>query len=304
MELPNDLTNSALKAELSNEKSLLSLENILSDEVNELNKLHKRNNRSSEERIPEEELKKQFNQVVTDVNNFLGVENNQPDVKYKECADLKLESAVTFFGNAYLSASVPLAAYAAATSHYAYALGFLAAGGVASCFAGMANSIAKETQIKPGENQILLNSSEKTSLIPEAAHGYTAFLQKNLGMPGESICWEGSARGVQKTIAKQYAEEENNPDYMRNVFETSVPELLSAYMGLCQEMNKNPKQSLLKDARTSIIPKLDNNYRNRHKKGPKISDHALGNAWASVKAANNGEPQEMYRKLFQGTKYN
>ena len=311
-----DLSNETLQKEFINpdspdasKENLLALEEILNRETKEFNalqRLKKSKQMHMGEKIPEEELSDSLQEVASHVNLILHTSNDSlPDVKYTnmlgKTSDFK-EDATIMAGYAYLLAGLGLAAYTAMNSDPYLATLTAEAGIIGGLCGSFVHYNTKNTEFDTLSNRIFLDKAPRTKTIPDLAHAYTAYLQHQQGNnPQNSIFNEGQARGVQKEIAKTYKEAENNEAFMYDVLKPS--ELKGAYLWACRQLGKEPNSSVLRDADTgNVLDRVDIAYRASKAKEP--TPHALGNAIFSVWEANNKESRKMYKKLFQGTKYN
>ena len=117
------------------------------------------------------------------------------------------------------------------------------------------------------EKLITVAPLRRTSLIPGIAHEYAHYIhyRKGLGDLCYDLFAEGHARGVERHIAEEYKEKEDNEAFLYDILEETACELKYAYIWVCKELDKKPKKSLLKVG----------------DKG-KIFEHDLGNAFFSI----------------------
>ncbi|MEM2121041.1 MAG: hypothetical protein QXU20_00045 [Candidatus Woesearchaeota archaeon] len=151
------------------------------------------------------------------------------------------------------------------------------------------------------EKKITLEKEEYTKIVTVLAHEYTHHIQNNKlrdhfkkVMPTKYIAFlEGHARGVERFIAKEYSENENNYAFWYNVLDRVVGELKCVYKWLCINFEKEPKEILL-NTETSIDERLDFRLK-RHKKP---SYHAIGNSLFLIYELKHGN--DVYKKIIKG----
>ena len=90
--------------------------------------------------------------------------------------------------------------------------------------------------------------SNAVNVVGDFSHEYAHVIQvlKNLGLEIRGAVSEGHARGVQRTIAKAFAEQYDNPAYNYRPSEHTLQDLKDAYLFTCKKKHRNPKKSLTK----------------------------------------------------------
>ena len=135
---------------------------------------------------------------------------------------------------------------------------------------------------------IELVEAPRSSFIPVTAHEYAHHLQqiKRLLFRQYFTFLEGHARGVERTIAEQYREKEDNEAFLWDISNKTVEELKLAYQWACASLGEKPKKSLGK-TRTQyggFFTKQD--------------PHTLGNALFRLYEAIHGK--DIYRQAIHG----
>jgi hypothetical protein len=123
------------------------------------------------------------------------------------------------------------------------------------------------------------------------AHEYTHHVQKVMGFYYRKsinlgFALEGHARCVGKHIATLYNRTRDNPAYLHHYLSTSVPELATAYVWLCNSFNVTPNAKLAESAEEYVG------------KRSKLPPHTLGNAL--FKVYEHAEGRQMSADILHG----
>ncbi len=121
------------------------------------------------------------------------------------------------------------------------------------------------------DKKIRLGIDNSVSVVADIAHEYTHVIQllKNLGLEIRGAIKEGHARGVERGIAKIFAEQYDNPAYNYSSTERTARELKDAYLFICKKNHRSPRESIRKldvpNKRTLVhiflgIPSLSHHY--------------------------------------------
>lgn len=151
---------------------------------------------------------------------------------------------------------------------------------------------------RSSETVILERGLPRTTLIPLAAHEYAHHIQHARGLDGNEyfILKEGHARGVERHVAEEYREREDNEAFLYHILDETVGEFKSAYLWMCRKVHHQPKRSLLK-----IKTSRDYHERIERLMKRKPTPHALGNVLFSIREARYGRLDygDMLRRDFQ-----
>lgn len=106
-------------------------------------------------------------------------------------------------------------------------------------------TLPHEGVYRPRSRNIVVQPYKRAILIPILVHEYTHCVQHFAGIPltMQSLL-EGHARGVEKLIASEYAEKENNQAFLYWTFNRIVDELRKLYKHLCKTFRKEPQQKI------------------------------------------------------------
>ena len=123
------------------------------------------------------------------------------------------------------------------------------------------------------------------------AHEYVHHVQKVMGFyHRKSInmggALEGHARGVGKYMANLFSQERDDPTYLHDYLDRSIPELATAYVWLCRKLDTAPDAKLAQSAR-----------RFANETGG-LSVHTLGNSLFKIYQRAKG--QEMLSDMVHG----
>ncbi len=128
------------------------------------------------------------------------------------------------------------------------------------------------------EGTVVIKKESRTLQIPTIAHEYTHHVQNSV-RGSFTMLAEGIARGVERHIAKMYAEKEDNPSFLYDSTMTTTRELGTGYINLCKAIGIPYKKALIESANSMLNEDCDRGF-----------DHyAFGVTYLSVEEANTGK---------------
>ena len=150
----------------------------------------------------------------------------------------------------------------------------------AQCF--IAYRVHPEERSEYCNNLISLEQKSRVKIIGDIAHEYAHHLQANIlinifrhGSMNPLI--EGLARNAERFVVDRYAERIDNPAYIQEALDLSIPELISVRNAINELNNDSCKHT-------------EGHYMIG------VSDHAIGNAYMRVKEEQHGK--NYYKDLF------
>ncbi|MFW6282610.1 MAG: hypothetical protein ACOC1P_00960, partial [Minisyncoccales bacterium] len=282
MNLEKEFTNDTLVNKLLKPKHHEKIECILNEELKEfktIRELKKTKQITTGKNVSKKELSEIATKTFNDVNNFFEI-NNESFPKIEQFSLLQKEKrhilAKYFTSNILIFSS----AYLNATEMSNWAIPLIPASMM--LFYAVRDHIERPTATyKKTKNQekITLSKFKKTNLVPIIAHEYTHHIQNlnNYLRYDLGIFIEGQARITDKHVANKYTIKENNKAYLYKVLNRSVHELMSTYVWMSKELNKQPNPQLTADP---IFEYSDDIQYLSDNKIPSV--HALGNAYMST----------------------
>ena len=295
------IENACMERRLLNIDNIGAIEELLdreSQRLERLQKLKKDNKLNRGDKVSPGELKGLFPQICTEVDDFLGVQDGEvPKFGYYNLLRPGLMTTPVLAMYAISAVQVVSAVTCLITEQNPDLSNFMNAGIGAMQFACAAlfHSVMKN----PGYNRLLkrvtLQNVARTDLIPSAGHEYAHHVQRREGLKDDmySIFKEGHARGVEKHIAQDYQQREDNNAFLYDVLNSTVGEFKSAYIWICQKFGHQPKASLLK---TKTSTDIDERVNRLLDKTP--TPHAIGNALFSIYEAREG--RGIYNDMIHG----
>lgn len=147
---------------------------------------------------------------------------------------------------------------------------------------------------------ITVQKNKRACLIPTAGHEYAHHIQQRTifkqtplkhNLEKYSSFQEGQARGIEHYLSETYREREDNEAFLYNVLNTTVAEMKSAYIWMCEETGSPIRKSLLKIK--SSIDYIEDRRKERINREP--APHTIGNSLFSIYAAKDGN--RIYRDM-------
>lgn len=288
------IEDSCMKQLLLKAENIPVLEELLdknSQQLERLQKLNEENKLDLGKIVDAEELQDLFPKICREVDDFLGIHDVRlPGLDYfSPPKPSKLKP--TLIMSAYTLSILPLAS-AAATLCSDRSNILLALAEVGSAFLAITTAFAwdlqesKTSSYDDKKKLVILEKNVKTDLIPTAAHEYAHHVQYEKGIKGAkySIFREGHAQVVQKQLAKNYREREDNEAFFYHALERDVARLKTSYVWTCRKLGYQPKENLLK-IKTNCCD--NENWWIADDGDP--SRHAVGNAVFSINEIKHGK---------------
>lgn len=148
----------------------------------------------------------------------------------------------------------------------------------------------------PVLKKIILSKNPLSSVVLDLAHEYTHYLQdKKLSVEvfDNNILMEGHARGVEKNIAKTYADKKDKKNCLIDVYTQSINELKNTYQWICDNLNKVENERLLKDSQKA----LENTIHEIDIDKYSVDDQSIGNTLFSIYEQTQGN--RVYRDFIR-----
>jgi len=105
---------------------------------------------------------------------------------------------------------------------------------------------------------------------------------------------EGHARGVQRFIAQEYKEKEDNEAFLYTIRSKSVGELKSSYLWVCKHLEKPPRNSLLRVKTSRDVVEVDEKTL-----WGRPTAHSIGNTLFHLYEKEQGN--QIFKMMIQGT---
>jgi len=294
----SEIENPQMKRRLLAEDNVPAIEDLLDKESQRLGRLQKLKEEGRldfGDTVSPDELRELFPQICKEVDSFLGIQDGEvPNCRYYNLFRPGLMTT-PILGVYIVSALQEACALASlATGHLDYCQTFQI-GAMLNAQAALSAHLLAKQSCYAASKSITLERVARTDLIPTAGHEYTHHIQfkKGLRYSKHTIFSEGQARGVQKQLADDYHEREDNEAFLYRSSDRTVGELKSAYLWMCRKLGQQPRKSLLK---TKSSRDRDESVDRLIRREP--SPHALGNALFSIYEALNG--RGMYKQMIHG----
>lgn len=139
--------------------------------------------------------------------------------------------------------------------------------------------------------KIILERTSRETLVPTLAHEYAHHVQRTQDLPINSeydVFREGHARGVQRYIARYFAEAESNPAFLYQITDWTVAELKAVYYWMCKKLGVKPSSAIMN------IPRSKDHSERLFFSGP----HPYGNAFFSLYEETRGK--DIYKSVLKG----
>ncbi len=296
LEYVEQIKDNCMKDKLLIHDNIPALEGLLDSngqDLIRLQKLKRENKLNFGKKVAKEELHELLPKICYDINEFLGVNPGSPEFSYFSLFKPTLPAlpALWFYGNSTLyftRAALSLAN----DKNLDTALRDIWDGLLFAINGAILHKLVSQPYYNIGLEKVNLERAKKTKLIPIAGHEYAHHVQNIEGLlvAKSHIFSEGHSRGVQKYLAKKYAQEEGNEAFLYDTLDVSVGEFKSAYRWMCKKLNQKLSKSLLK-IRTSRD--LDEGIARSIIRRP--TSHALGNALFSIYQEIYGD--EIYKQM-------
>ena len=267
------LSNTELEKELYYEENIEILENIINRTIKEYDNIP-RTKYCKDIRLSKEQLKQELQNINKEVSKFLDIENSSlPSIRYRDIySSFKYEifPLLTLFAGSSLFGLTAL-------------LYLKNAPNISTIFTGTfgmyyfkelndyrINFKNIRSSYYHNNNLMLICKEDRKEIISDIAHEQTHHVQKKLKWPLENddykILIEGHARGVERHVARIYAERENDKRIIKSILPGTLLEYVGIYMKMCERMKKKINIKLLKNHNTEYRPGM----------------HAVGNTLFSI----------------------
>lgn len=135
---------------------------------------------------------------------------------------------------------------------------------------------------------ITLKKERRVELIPTIGHEYAHHAQERCGLEcgpldKHPIFAEGHARGIERYLSETYREREDNEAFLYDILDSTISEMKSTYVWMCEELKMPTRESLLK---------------NKTSRNSLPRSHAVGNTLFSIYGAKYGP--KIYRDAIHG----
>ncbi|MBI2572744.1 hypothetical protein HYV86_02700 [Candidatus Woesearchaeota archaeon] len=218
------------------------LETILEEDVAELGRIQKRHD---EGKLPLgmplslEEYRAHFPQIKARVDDFLGVEGiTTPQIRGHSA-----NTKYLYFGIG-LATMAGGAALGVCVDHRLILSGFLGAIPLRTAYVELQADDC-EGEYRPNKMQMVELERSREQLLPIVGHEYVHHVQWQKGLLSfnpfqlratqKAILTEGHACGVQRHLARQYAQEEDNEVFIYHNLTLDITKLKRLYTWLCKE---------------------------------------------------------------------
>ena len=301
----SEIENSCLKRRLLIVDNVPAIEDILDKESQRLGRLQnlKEDGRLDfGDTVSSDELRELFPQICKEVDTFLGIqESGVPNCRYYHLfrPGLMTTPILVLYTLSALQVTSALTSFSTDqnpdTNHLLGHLFSAGAGATLFYTAAAFHAIVKKPRYDTLSQKINLERVARTELIPAAGHEYTHHIQWRNGIRSNrkhDIFMEGHAQGVEKQLADNYREREDNEAFLYVTSSRTVNEFKSAYLWMCKKLGLKPRESLLE---TKTSRDRAERRRSIHREP---SSHALGNALFSIYEALKG--RGIYKQMIHG----
>lgn len=297
----SEIENLNMKRRLLVVDNILAIEDLLDRESQRLERLQKLKGRDRlyiDDKVSPEELRELFPQICTKVDNFLGVQNGEvPTFGYYNLLKPGLMTTPILLGYTLSAVQIANALIHIFTHQNVGISHWLCLGVGAMLFelTGVSHSLVKSNGYNQLFKKITLKRVARTDLIPAAGHEYTHRIQhkNNIFKDKHEIFMEGHARGVEKQLADDYCEREDNEAFLYGISDINVGELKSAYLWMCEKLGQKPREILLK---TKTSRDSDESLYRSNNMEP--TPHAIGNSLFSIYESLKG--RKIYNHMIHG----
>lgn len=196
--------------------------------------------------IGKRSAKKMFSNVISEVNSFLDVDDVPlPKINYAS-ANFKPRDIAFLAGGVALSVANYFLTEPESLLQYALLVPSLV--GVGAGTIGLMSSLLfgnahRSTIAKDSVSTLLIAKDNAYATTLAFAHEYTHAITKHCSPKRnyvKSPLIEGTAREIERVIAKSYAEKENDSGYLHLVKRQDVAEMLSVYDWVCKLHSRTP----------------------------------------------------------------
>jgi len=279
--------NKELRKALLKEENIPLVERLLQEEHQKLLEIRRyQETAPNPKRFSKEDFGNLQEGIKTQVNNLVGY---SPE---KDCTIIYGGSLTDKIATKYAAAAtavggIATTAIATGASLKAVAI-FLGLETMGLAFYKAIGGFKEPNVYKARLRRVKIAREEKEKVIPNLAHEYTHHILCTKGYTQkESALQEGFCRGIERQIAEDYAEKENNPFFMEGPTEKTLSSLKVGYKLLCNRLKKKPNESLLKNINhgRSFKDKILDYFR---KIDPNAMHYNLGNTLFMVTEEKQG----------------
>lgn len=298
----SQIENSQLKKRFLTVDNISLLEYLLDCESQRLKGLQKQKEIGKlnfGDKVSSDELKDLFPHICTEVDAFLGIQDVVvPRVGYPNIFKLGLVTTPALGGFILSISQLATTLLSPLFTEQNYVINKQFADEIALntiiCIMAVAlYQISHVAQYDSLSNKITLERVPRAELIPTVGHEYTHSVQRRKGVLSSNnylIFGEGHARGVEKHLAEDYREKEDNEAFLYPSSDRTVGEFKSAYIWMCRKLEQQPRKSLLK-----IKTSRDRGESLERLIRGEPTSHAIGNALFSIYEALHG--RGIYQQL-------
>ncbi len=136
------------------------------------------------------------------------------------------------------------------------------------------------------DKKIRLAVNNAVSVVGDFAHEYAHVIQilKKVGIAVGDPIREGHARGVERAVARAFAEQDDNPAYNYQPLRRTASDLKDAYLFICKKTHRTPRESL----RKSKISNTRNRIQIFHGRRSISHEYSIGTSAFCVAEARHG----------------